>query len=425
MLVGFHPYVMGRWLVDNWRVIRGTDGELYRWWNGVYTPAEEDISAAVLAVHSDRYIRGRTEDVLNWLKLTPSRDVSQPLPEGLLNLKNGVLNVETLELMPHSPNYLTRVQLPVAWNPDAKCIAIDNFLSESVAPDSVGLAWEIFGYCLSGTNKYQRAFLLYGPGGNGKSKLLFVLRELLGKDNFCSNTLQALSSNRFRCAQLYGKLANVCGDIGEEMIDSTETFKQLVGGDAIEVEKKGQDPFTFENRAALIFSANGFPKVSDHSQGFFERVVFLSLPVKFRGTEREIPGIEKQLCVTEELEGALVRSVEGLRRLNERGGFEVTGSSAQLNKEYQENVDSVAGFVGELCVVGVGSDCTIRGSQLYSYYQLWCSQSNVPAKSAKRFHREIRHRWVDAGIVQERLNGGYPTYVGVSLVNHPTGGQFI
>lgn len=415
-LSGFYPYVMGRWLAENWNIIKGTDGELYRWYEGVYHPAEETIEAAVVANHHSHYQRGRAEDIVNWLKLFPARDVSQPLPEPLLNLKNGVLDVETLTLLPPNPKYLTRIQIPVEWDEKAECPEIDNFLAQSVSPDAVDTVWEMLGYALSGTNKYQRSFLLFGPGGNGKSKLLAMMNALLGRENMCANTLSALSSNRFRCAQLYGKLANVCGDISEDLIESTETFKQLVGGDPLEVEKKGQDPFTLENHAVLVFSANGFPKVTDHSQGYFERFVFISMPVKFRGTDREIPGLEKKLTQGHELEGALVRAVMGLRRLEERQRFAVTDSGADLVGEYKKAVDSVEAFITS-CVV-FESNAEVKNPLMYQAYRDWCQENGLGAKSGIKFWREFRQNF--GTLVDERKRDGYPWQIGCR-VNYGVG----
>jgi putative DNA primase/helicase len=408
--------MMGQWLAEHWFIVKGTDGELYRWHEGVYVPAEESINAAVLAVHHRYYQRGRAEDVVNWLKLMPALDLSLPLPEPLVNFKNGVLNVETLTLLPPSPDYLTRIQIPVDWDEDAECPDIDRFLAESVSPDAVDTVWEMIGYALSGTNKYQRSFLLFGPGGNGKSKLLAMMNALLGRENMCANTLSALSSNRFRCAQLYGKLANVCGDIGEDLIDSTETFKQLVGGDPIEVEKKGQDPFTLENRAILVFSANGFPKVTDHSQGYFERFVFVSMPVKFRGTDREIPGIEKKLTQPEELRGAVVRAIMGLRRLEKRQRFAVTDSGAQLAGDYKKTVDSVEAFITD-CVV-FESNAEVKNTIFYQAYRDWCAEMGLGAKSGIKFWREFRQNF--GQLVDERKRDGYPWQVGCR-VNYGVG----
>lgn len=166
------------------------------------------------------------------------------------------------------------------------------------------------------------------------------------------------------------------------------------------------------NRAVLVFSSNGFPKVTDHSQGYFERFVFVSMPVKFRGTEREIVGIETKLCREDELRGALVRAVYGLRSLEERGRFGVVESSAQLLGEYRMAVDSVAAFVTTCVSFEVGSEQ--RGSELYTQYCLWCSMNGVNAKSSIRFWREFRSTYSD--LVVEIKRDGYPWLKGCKLL---------
>lgn len=423
------PAILGRWLVENWFIVKGTDGFLYRWvenedGGGVYVNAETDIGLAVELNHGNHYRRGRAEDVKNWLRMLPEVSVGASLPDGFLNVRNGVLDWRRGELLEGGPQWLTTIQIPVRWvgRDEVKRrmergweSRVDRFMREAVAADSLGLIWEMIGYVLSGTNKYQKAFLLYGPGGNGKSKLLAYLNALVGLDNITHNSLSALSSNRFRTALLAGKLANVCGDIGEGLIENTEMFKQLVGGDTVVAEHKGSKGFSFKNRAVLVFSANGFPKVTDHSVGYFDRFVFISMPVRFRGTDREEFGLEEVLCREWELELGLVRAVAGLKRVEERhaaggGAFEVTESSAQLLGEYKRAVDSVADFVAECLVWGVGE---MRSTDMYMEYQGYCARSGLQCKSAKRFWKDFRAGWGDA--FDEVKRNGYPWVLGVRV----------
>lgn len=45
----------------------------------------------------------------------------------LINFKNGILNVATLELMPHSPEIKTTVQINANYNPNAESIYFKDF----------------------------------------------------------------------------------------------------------------------------------------------------------------------------------------------------------------------------------------------------------------------------------------------------------
>ena len=46
----------------------------------------------------------------------------------ILNVRNGLLNINTLELKPHSPNFVSLVQFPVDYKPYEKCPILDHWL---------------------------------------------------------------------------------------------------------------------------------------------------------------------------------------------------------------------------------------------------------------------------------------------------------
>src|SRR5437763_5281033 len=85
----------------------------------------------------------------------------------ILNLQNGLLNSETGEFTEHSPTHLSLVQLPIRYDPNAKCPNISKFLEQVLHPQDVSTALQIFGYCLYKSAKYEKAIMLFGTGSNG------------------------------------------------------------------------------------------------------------------------------------------------------------------------------------------------------------------------------------------------------------------
>lgn len=92
-------------------------------------------------------------------------------------------------------------------------------------------------------NELGKAFILIGDKSNGKSTFLHVVKNLLGDQNIASLDLKELG-DRFKTAELFGKLANIGDDIGDEFIANASVFKKLVTGDRVNVERKGQDPLS-------------------------------------------------------------------------------------------------------------------------------------------------------------------------------------
>ena len=92
------------------------------------------------------------------------------------------------------------------------------------------MAWKIIGYLLVAITFLQKAFLLLGEGGNGKSTFLNAAIKFVGADNVSNVSLQQLASNRFAAASLEGKLANICADLPTTRLEDTQLFKGITGG---------------------------------------------------------------------------------------------------------------------------------------------------------------------------------------------------
>src|SRR5699024_1243807 len=103
----------------------------------------------------------------------------------------------------------------------------------------------------------------------------------VGHDNCSSLALEDLSE-RFRTSQLVGKIANIGDDSGSDLLKNTAIFKKIVTGDSITVEYKHGQPFSFNNKAKLLFSANNLPPSSDKSDGFFRRMIIIPFNAVFR-----------------------------------------------------------------------------------------------------------------------------------------------
>ena len=118
---------------------------------------------------------------------------------------------------------------------------------------------------------FQYFFTLIGEGGNGKSILIGLFEEIIGRNNVSSVALQELSQ-RFQGTRLFGKLLNSCADIPLGALEDDSVIKKITGGDTVTREHKGKDATEFLPYAKYLFSANRFPYVGDKSDGFMRRL---------------------------------------------------------------------------------------------------------------------------------------------------------
>lgn len=305
----------------------------------------------------------------------------------VLNLNNGLLNVDTFEFNPHSHEYLSLIQIPVSYDAGASCPSFARFLSEVVFKEDIPVIQEWFGYCLLKSYPAQKALLAVGDGGNGKSTLLGVLKAMLGIKNITSRSLQELELNRFAKADLFSKLANIYADLSDSALKSIGTFKMLTGGDPITAEHKFRNSFTFVNFAKLTFSANKVPEVYDDTTAFFRRWLIITFPNFFEG--RADRNLLAKLTTPEEMSGVLNWVLEGLKRLRSNG-FEFTNGKSvdQVREEYIRKSSPIRSFLMD-CIESPAPTGQVLKEELYAAFVEYCSNMKLPVVGSDTFFKNL------------------------------------
>lgn len=382
----------------------GVDGRLWRYQGGVFHREGEAFAASYTRqALGEKFKKRHRDEVQAWL-LSEEPSIGGRPSRDVINCSNGLLHWATGRLEPHSPDQASTIQIPVAWNPDAECPLIERFLGDVLPGDAINLALEIAGYCLLADQPFRRAVMLLGSGSNGKSTFLGLLRALLGPRNVTSIQLQAFAESRFAAASLYGMLANLCGDLDARSLKRSDTFKTLTGGtDSISAERKYGQPFEFVPFATLVFSANEAPASSDQTDAYFDRWIIVPFKQRFSeqgqaATATADPKLLAKLTTAGELSGLLRHSVDALRELVERGGFEPPESVRGAGRAYRENLDTVVAFIEECCVIG--SDTKVGRAPLFERYRRWCSANGRYAVHTSHFTTKLRQE------LKEQLSEG-------------------
>ena len=375
-----------------------TSGTLYRFSNGVYLPD----GAEFLRQRFKHYLEDlglqegwsshKANELVEYLRIDAPFLWERP-PSEVVNVLNGLLNVETGLLEPHRPDFLSTVQLPVYFDASATCPKWHRFVSQVFPGDMGALAWELVGWLMTPDTSMQKAVLLVGPGGNGKSTLLGAIRSFLGSGNTSSRSLQRLETDRFAVAQLVGRLANVCSDIPSTRLVETSIFKAITGGDTVTGEHKFREAFNFRPFARLVFSANDLPSVNDQSMAFWGRWVVLPFTRVFRGTgaERPLGELLAELTSPEELSGLLNMALEGLRRLKAQNGFTVTDGMREALEAFRQENDPIGAWLDTETVLA--ADAWTAKAVLLAAYNEYQEGNDPPMVSANAFGRAMkRHR---------------------------------
>lgn len=326
--------------------------------------------------------------------------IADQLPEvgenqGYLNFSNGVLSVKDRVLLPHSPNRIFFHVIGNQYDPKATCPKFLRFITEITRGDDnlIKFLQEFFGYCLLPGLPYHMIVILFGSGGNGKSVLLEILINMLGKENCSFLSIQDIVGQRFRLAELDGKLVNVSNETPKGADLANPLLKELSSGGYVVLEKKGKDPYMRKNGTKFILSTNVIPRVSEQNDGAERRLYTVPIDVKI-SQEKIDPYLVKKL--NEELPGILNWSIEGLERLQSQKGFTKCDRMERLKRQFLLENDSVRHFISEECELRADGKCRVM--EAYERYREFCGQSGFKPFAINEFGKRVLRT---PGVVRE------------------------
>lgn len=266
--------------------------------------------------------------------------------EGAINFNNGIFDLKTRELSPHTKERGYRYVLPYDYDPTAKAPKFEQFLVDITNNDQAlqDIILEYGGYSFSNDKCWtEKALVCTGEGANGKSTLLNVFRELAGKTNYCSLTLNELKSETSR-QQFDGKLFNIAEETPNYALMESSLFKNLVTGGETQIRMLYKQPYSIRNKCKLIFACNELPKTKDTTDGYFRRFLIVPFDQKFAGNRRD-PHIFEKLIT--ELPGIFNLVFKGYQRLHANRGFTHSTVVEEQLKAYKNDIDNASRWIRE------------------------------------------------------------------------------
>ena len=305
-----------------------------------------------------------------------------------LNLKNGILDVETKELLPHNPAFRSPIQIPVVYDPEAECPTWEICITQWFPEDATEVAWEIPAWLMLPDTSLQKSMLLQGEGGNGKSTYLTGVRNFIGPENTTAMSLQKIEMNSFAAARLVGKLANICPDLPSTHLENVSMFKAITTGEPISAEYKHKDGFDFPPYSRLIFSANNFPHSHDSSEGFFRRWEVVLFANVFEDLDAaKADELEAQLSAPSELSGVLNKALAALPRLRDRG-FSRSASMRMAHDAFRQSTDPLAVWLEHNTIEG--SDMKVPKQDLIKAFNAAAYRQGLETKTEKAFTMALK-----------------------------------
>jgi len=329
---------------------------------------------------------------------------------GAVDLRNGQF------LVPPANSYISR-RLGTEYSPHARCPTWCAFLDRITAGDIslIEFLQRALGYTLTDKTGEQVIFVLHGPGANGKSVLLRVIRELAGEygadaaiDTFIdrarresSNDLARLAHLRFVCAS----------ELDEERPLAESLVKAVTGGEAISARFLYDEYFEFVPTFKVWIACNHKPRISGDDNGFWRRIRLTPLRVTIPPEEQDRDLLAK---LRQELPGILNWAIDGAL-VWQRDGLEPPAVVMVATQAYRDESDSVGEWMHERCIVD--RDAAIQAKPLYQDYAKYIEERGARPLSMKRWAQ----RMIDRGF--EKDEGRVVKYRGIALCDLATIGD--
>lgn len=411
------PYKIYMKLCRNQHVVSDLAGNVFRYENGVYSPWEKpEISKNVIRIRKQRNgsdpTSYDTREVLEFLRAEGYQSEESFNPPDRINLRNGVYNIVTRQVEPHTPTLFFTIQLPFNYDPNARC---PRFLSvlKQILPNETDriLLQEIYGICLTRETKYQKAFVWTGEGRNGKGLLWTILMAIIGEQNVSFLSIPDMGE-RFRQIGLRHKLLNITDEVnaGDRIDDGI--FKSLVVGTKIRAEEKFKASMDFKPYCKFLICCNNLPRTRDFTDGFFRRLVIIPFKQSFKG-KNDNKDLFNEI-VPAELPGIFNFALNGLARLQHDRDFIESTSAQVAMREYRLSVDHVLSFVENEIELCPGAE--LEFSVVFSKFKDWSAENNYAQMTAATFGgRFAKSMKEQHGDFQKKTGNGFTFYMNCRL----------
>lgn len=326
--------------------------------------------------------------------------------ETLINTRDAVLDFKTGEVQDHSPDCLFTYAVNAHYLSDPAsvfCPAFDHFCETSLAPlyrkddetdktiieQKRRFLLEMIGYICCDSNAGKCALFLKGAPDSGKSVIIKFIQSLFEPELISSIQLHQLSS-RFDKAVLFGKKLNVAGEIQGKILRDISIFKSITGGDSIQAEYKGKDPFSFIPRCKLLFAGNVLPTFSesDTTNAFANRVKLLLFHHSIPKEAQDKNLLNKLLA---ERDAIFTLAMDALRELENRNYvFSLPEESIEFLRNFEKRGNSIQTFLDDCCVFE--PEARIHNRDLCMAYKQYCQGNRLEEFSRTQLYKEITKR---------------------------------
>ena len=383
---------------------------IYDYENGVWRMTNEDyfkgyifkfIPAIIRNNKSKSELWSEIKEKTNYDRMHRFDDFNLGLDD-YINFEDGILNIKTKELLPHSSKYLSTIQIPCKYKDvlasKGEAPVFNKYMDDLCLdkPNYKPLLLEFVGAIVSNipARNIKKILIMKGEGDTGKSQLRSLVEYLIGEKNSFPIQLSQLN-DKYMPGFLYGKRLAGHGEASSDVATNLNELKALTGGDLVNFARKYDSPISFVFNGLFWYNSNFFIKFGgDRGDWVYNRLIIMEFNNVIPPKERDKLLLTK---MKEEKNGIMYQVLQNLYNFVENDlQFHLNSDLEVLLQKCKEENSPAVLFI-QSCfdkVEGSSKEKTLK-SAIYQRYTEWCSANKVGIKSKQNFYKELEYTLKD------------------------------
>jgi len=357
-----------------------------------------------------------------------STDVSEfdKFPD-LLNCQNGVVDLRTGRLTPHSPKQMFTYALPIAYDPNADMTPWTDFLADVLNDDQEMIQYlqTAIGYSLTGSTREEVMFYIHGPTRAGKGVFIETISTMMGKKPLAVEvdfgTFTATrdgDTQNFDLAPLKPCRFIAASESSKYRQLNAEVLKRVVGGNDIRCAYKRKTHFEYRPQFKVWLVSN-YPVNADPDQAaLWAKVRVITFPNSYLGRENKY--LKEEMKQPDVLRGVLRWAIEGSIRwygLPRKTGLVAPQQVADATEQARQDIDYVGQWLDEEVYKTDDPNDFVSNKTLYFSYETWCKESGVPPKKMAGLTASLKCKGYDAGVQKKIAGTNQRGCTGIELIS--------
>jgi putative DNA primase/helicase len=375
-------------LIQDYNLISLGD-TIHMYQNGHYRPfSPHEIQTFILEKGNIDATASQRKETIDFIRALAQKDYTEINKDyAIIAVKNGMLDLNSGVLTPHSPDNYNTIYLDWEYKEDIEYSElIDNFMKQIADGDmrKMQFFYEVAGYCLLKRSIFEKFFIFKGTGGTGKSTFCNLIMRMVGKRYVSTVKLNQFDQDYY-LATMIDKLVNIDFDASDKKtLEDSGRFKSITCSEPVSVRQIYAAVVEMVSCATVIINANHMPKIADKSDGLYRRMILVEIDKKIKNPDPKF--LEK--VTDSDMEYFFYKAVQGIHMALQRGSFTISTSEDSLKLKFQIGQSNLKKWLQsyQYCIADLVNKST---RDLFQEFKTYCLESNSNASNFQNFTDEL------------------------------------